>query len=109
MTPHCLACRWIQQPLSKQSTCQLSNMPICDPFNSFCRLIVSDIEPASSKFISDHQIEDDNFYIWVEVDGQRDYVALASIETLKAWTHAEQCTMRAKRAQLHEYFKRTKF
>ena len=101
--PHCLACQWLDQ----SDRCTRHNVTILDAADSVCVDFQSAVSPqAAATFQID--LDPDSLYLWIEnpVTHQAELAALASFDFVRSWSIDEQRSMRAKRTQLRQFFKR---
>jgi hypothetical protein len=87
--------------------CRRHAQSIVDPHSTFCCDFANDSTPQSVAALHRFNLDAKSLYLWIDRAGvaEPDLVALASIATVKSWPIDEQRSMRAKRAELHRYFK----
>jgi hypothetical protein len=109
MLPSCLSCQWLTPKSPNVIDCRQHTLSVVDPRSTFCCDFANDSTPQAVAALHRFNLDVKSLYLWIDRTeaGEPDLVALASIDTVKSWSIDEQRSMRAKRAELHRYFKQS--
>jgi hypothetical protein len=96
----CLNC----QRLAKPDRCTQHNVILLEAAESVCR----DFQNEAAPPVPQLDLDPNSLYLWIEnpVTQQLELAALASFDFVRSWSSDEQRSMRAKRTQLRQFFRR---
>jgi hypothetical protein len=88
--------------------CARHTLTIDDPLHTVCCNFLNESNPQSVASLQT-AIDPASLYLWIEnpVTQQLELAALASFDFVRSWSIDEQRSMRAKRTQLRQFFKRS--